>query len=356
MRITAFFSLILLCYVSAFAANITPPAYYGKTLYMLEVGSFPNENNALQLKFKLSSQFKQKVSIEYLDSKKRFVVIIGPLNELQEAKEIERQLISEHPPDPAADDQEPSPTEPSTSELVSGKKLWNLRNADIRAVIDEVSRVTGINFVINPRVQGKISIVSTTPMSDKEIYQVFLSVLQVSGYAAIPSGAITKIIPNIDAKTVTTDLNHDLRYPPRGDEMLVQVVPVHFVPAEQLVPALRPLMPQWSNISAYAPSNMLILSGRANNIKKLAEIIKQVDSPNASGVDIVPLHHALAMDIAATLKEIIKTPNAGGARSQMTLAADDRSNTMVVSGSHTRSYTLTFANSKARPSQPQWFK
>ena len=86
------------------------------------------------------------------------------------------------------------------------KKLWNLRNADIRAVIAEVSRVTGKNFVIDPRVQGKISIISSTPLSDKELYQVFLSVLQVSGYAAVPSSGIIKIVPNIDAKTMSPDL------------------------------------------------------------------------------------------------------------------------------------------------------
>ena len=107
-------------------------------------------------------------------------------------------------------------------------------------------------------------------MSDKELYQVFLSVLQVSGYAAIPSGDIIKIIPNIDAKTLSPDPLSEIRNPPRGDDMMVAVIPVHYVPAEQLVPVLRPLMPQWSSVSAYGPSNMLILSGRANNIKSLA--------------------------------------------------------------------------------------
>ena len=166
-------------------------------------------------------------------------------------------------------------------------KLWNLRNADIRAVIAEVSRVTGRNFIIDPRVQGKISIVSSTPMSNHELYQVFLSVLQVSGYAAIPNGDIVKIVPNIDAKTLSPDLLSGIKNPPRGKSM-VSVIPVHYVPAEQLVPVLRPLMPQWSSISAYAPSNMLILSGRANNIRSLTDIIKQVDNSSSNGIDVVP--------------------------------------------------------------------
>lgn len=216
-----------------------------------------------------------------------------------------------------------------------GSKLWNLRNADIRAVIAEVSRITGKNFVIDPRVQGKVSIVSSTPLSSRELYQVFLSVLQVSGYAAIPNGEIIKIIPNIDAKTQSPDLLSGMKSPPRGDDMMVAVIPVHYVPSEQLVPVLRPLMPQWSSVSAYAPSNMLILSGRANNIKSLAEIIKQVDSSSANGIDMVRLHHALAMDVANTLKDLVKTQPGIGSRTQITIAADDRSNSILVSGSKT---------------------
>jgi general secretion pathway protein D len=213
------------------------------------------------------------------------------------------------------------------------QKIWNLRNADIRAVIAEVSRVTGRNFLIDPRVQGKISIVSSTPMSDKELYQVFLSMLQVSGYGAIPNGNIIKIVPNIDARTLSSDALSQLKHPPQGDDMMVQVIPVQYVPSEQLVPVLRPLMPQWSSVSAYAPSNMLILSGRANNIHELAQIIKQVDTSSANGIDMVPLEHALAMDVANTLKDLVKSQP--GSQNPTTIAADDRSNSILVSGSRT---------------------
>jgi general secretion pathway protein D len=214
------------------------------------------------------------------------------------------------------------------------EKIWNLRNADIRAVIAEVSRITGKNFLIDPRVQGKVSIVSSTPMSDKELYQVFLSMLQVSGYTAIPSGGIIKVLPNIDAKTMTTEGEVNGR-PPFGDEMMVQVIPVHYVPAEQLVPVLRPLMPQWSSVSAYSPSNMLILSGRASNIKQMATIINQVDTSSAGGIDVVPLRHALAMDIANILKDLVKSQPGAGPHSQTVLAADDRNNAILISGSKT---------------------
>jgi general secretion pathway protein D len=216
-------------------------------------------------------------------------------------------------------------------------RLWNLRNADIRSVIAEVSRETNKNFVIDPRVQGKISIISSTPMSPKEIYPVFLSMLQVSGYAAIAYGDVTKIVPNIDAKTQASDLLSRMRSPAKGDEMVVEVVAVKYVPAEQLVPVLRPLMPQWSNVSAYGPSNMLILSGRANNIKRLADIISQVDSSAANGIDIAPLKYALSMDVAQTLKNLLKAtgPSPSSSRTKATIAADTRSNSILISGSKT---------------------
>lgn len=220
------------------------------------------------------------------------------------------------------------------------QKIWNLRNADIRAVIAEVSRVTGKNFLIDPRVQGKISIISSTPLSNKGLYQVFLSMLQVSGFSAIPNGNIIKIIPTIDARTQSPDLLNQLKHPPFGDDMMVQVIPVQYVPAEQLVPVLRPLMPQWSSVSAYSPSNMLILSGRANNIRQLADIIKQVDSSSSNGIDMVPLEHALAMDVANTLKELVKTQSGAGGHNQTTLAADDRSNAILLSGSKTERIRL----------------
>lgn len=269
---------------------------------------------------------------------------IGPIDDYQTARALKEKLsqktekqfnkISKNQTSSLEVSQLPKNMEQAQT-APPGSKLWNLRNADIRAVIAEVSRITGKNFVIDPRVQGKVSIVSSTPLSSRELYQVFLSVLQVSGYAAIPNGEIIKIIPNIDAKTQSPDLLSGMKSPPRGDDMMVAVIPVHYVPSEQLVPVLRPLMPQWSSVSAYAPSNMLILSGRANNIKSLAEIIKQVDSSSANGIDMVRLHHALAMDVANTLKDLVKTQPGIGSRTQITIAADDRSNSILVSGSKT---------------------
>lgn len=236
---------------------------------------------------------------------------------------------------------------------ISSEKIWNLRNADIRAVISEIARITGKNFIIDPRVQGKISISSGKPMSNKALYQVFLSMLQVTGFAAIPSGDVIKIIPLLDAKTQAPDMLSRLKHPPYGDDIMIQVIPVEHVPAEQLVPVLRPLMPQSSNVSAYSPSNMIILSGQANNIKQISRIISQVDTSSANGIDIIPLHHALAMDVVNTLKDLVKTPATPGAGSaQTSIAADDRSNAILLSGSKTERIKYRLIISRLDKSNP----
>ncbi len=361
MRLIVIIILTFICsaLIHANEINISTTTKNGNTIFYLQAGAFNLEKDAKQRQKELSALVSESVEIKNLSDKKLYLVQIGPINDYLTARDLQNTLSkkissqknnkneNQHPSlaqPKQNDNQHPPLTQTSQSESSSdptetvppNSKLWNLRNADIRAVIAEVSRVTGKNFVIDPRVQGKISIVSSTPMNNNELYQVFLSVLQVSGYAAIPNGEIIKIIPNIDAKTQSPDLLSELKQPPKGDDMMVAVVPVHYVPSEQLVPVLRPLMPQWSSISAYAPSNMLILSGRANNIRSLADIIKQVDNSSANGIDMIPLRHSLAMDIAATLKDLIKVqPSMGGARTQLTVAADDRSNSLLISGSKT---------------------
>src|SRR5262249_17531142 len=142
------------------------------------------------------------------------------------------------------------------------ERLWNLQDADILSVINEVSQETGKNFIVDPRVTGKISLVSSKPLRQSEVYEVFLSVLSLLGYSAIEeNGNIVKIVPNMEGAEQATRIASTV-LPGKGDEIVVRVIPLENISVSQVLPILRPLLPQWSNVSAYVPGNVLILLGR----------------------------------------------------------------------------------------------
>lgn len=207
----------------------------------------------------------------------------------------------------------------------------NLKEADIRALIATVSKFTGKNFVVDPRVKARVSVVSSKTMSESEVYEVFLSVLQVHGYAAVPVGNIIKIVPEVNAKQgplpVTTDDQQ------AGDELITRVITLDHVPAAQLVPILRPLVPQQGHLAAYNPTNTLIITDHAANIRRLGEIIKGIDRPESDELEIIPLKHASASELVRILNSLQASGNAKKPESsQITLASDDRTNSILMSG------------------------
>lgn len=328
-KLFVYITTLLISFSSLSSIEIINTKQNNEPAYLINVNEFADKNTAEQLKNNLAATIKEPIEINHNSTEQNFQVQIGPIVDYAQALKIKEQL------------QNQSQTQYNNDIEPSGEtKIWNLQNADLRAVIGEVSRVTGKNFVIDPKVHGKISIVSSKPMSDKELYQVFLSMLQISGFAAIPAGNVTKIVPSSEARTLSPQEINSIPDSANIDDMLVQVVPIKYVPAEQLVPVLRPLMPQWSSVTAYGPSNMLILSGRSSNIRQLTQIINQVDSSSSSGVDVVPLNHALAMDVANTLKDLVKTQFGPNQRNTSVIAADDRSNAILISGNKTERLRL----------------
>lgn len=209
----------------------------------------------------------------------------------------------------------------------------NLKDADINAVINTVSKVTGKNFIVDPRVKGRVNIISSRPMDKGEIYQVFLSILDVHGFSAVPSGNIIKILPNASAKQgalpVATDEN-----PGTGDELVTRVIELANVSAAQLVPILRPLVPQQGHLAAYARSNILIISDSAANIKRLVKIIDKIDTPSSDDVEIVTLQHASATDVVRILSSLEKDNKASQGDDAPVLIADERTNSVLIGGGH----------------------
>jgi type II secretory pathway component GspD/PulD (secretin) len=153
----------------------------------------------------------------------------------------------------------------------------NLNNADIRILINTVSKATGQNFIVDPRVKGKVTVVSAKPMSKNEIYEVFLAVLQVHGFAAVPADGIVKIVPDATAKQSSVPIGQAGES--NSDQLVTRVLQLENVAAGQLVPIIRPLVPQQGHLAAYAPTNVLVITDRASNISRMVDIIRRIDRP-----------------------------------------------------------------------------
>lgn len=220
---------------------------------------------------------------------------------------------------------------PSQLSQLSGAQIWNLKNADIRAVIQTVSILTGKNFIVDPRVHGTITLMSQKPMTPNELYQVFLSMLQLLQYDAISSGNVIKIVPAMDANVLSRQIATSTQ-PGMGNEVVVRVVPVNHVSATELIPILRPLMSQSGSISAYFPSNSIILAGTASNIARLVQIIHQMDSQNANQITVMHLQYANAKKIVSVIHALQTGSASQGVSNIATLAADEDDNTILISG------------------------
>ena len=212
----------------------------------------------------------------------------------------------------------------------------NLKDADIGAVINTIAKITGKNFIIDPRVKGKVTIVSARPMDEDEIYQVFLSVLDVHGFAAVPSGSVIKIVPDASAKQDALPVA-DNAAPGEGDEVVTRVVELANVSAAQLVPILRPLVPQQGHLAAYVPSNILIISDRAANIQRLLGIIQRIDVPSSNEIEIIRLEHASATEVVRILNSLEQQSKGqkGAVRGRTgapVLLADERTNSILLGG------------------------
>lgn len=215
----------------------------------------------------------------------------------------------------------------------------NFKDAELDAVIGWVAEQTGRNFVVDPRVKSKVTIVSGKPLDKDEIYQVFLSVLQVHGFAAVPAGGIIKIMPDVNAKQSGVPVA-GARGNQRGDEMVTRVIGLENVPAAQLVPILRPLIPQQGHMVAYPPSNVLIISDRAINIDRIVDIIARVDLPSVENeIEVISLQHAAASEVVRILTTLEQQNQQAAQRQgtetlegKSTIVADDRSNSVLLGG------------------------
>jgi general secretion pathway protein D len=215
----------------------------------------------------------------------------------------------------------------------------NLKDADITSVIATISELTGRNFIIDPRVKGKVTVISSKPLQPDEVWQVFLSILSIHGYSAIAANGVTKIIPEANAKQDAIP-HREPGGKLTGDQYVTQVLTLNNIAAAQLVPILRPLLPQEAHLAAYPTTNVLIASASAENMKKLETLIRRIDQGSEREIELVSLKHASAEEVVRILTTLMQKGAKGAAgqaptEGDFSLIADTRTNSVLVSGEKT---------------------
>lgn len=214
---------------------------------------------------------------------------------------------------------------PAPKALDTKGEWLNFREVDIRTVISSIGKITGKNFLIDPRVNGKITIISATPLHKESVYTVFLDALRTQNYVAIEQGDVIKIVPLEEAKRNPASTSHIY---PGGAEQITRVVKIKNIAALQLAPVLQQLMPKDASLLASMDTNSLIISDSKQNMQRLLEIIKIMDKPSQDSDVIVPLYQANADEVLRILKETQPKKSETSA----VVTADKRSNSIIISG------------------------
>ena len=229
---------------------------------------------------------------------------------------------------------------PFTSSFAQEEQTWkvNLKEADIKAFISQVANITGYSFVIDPRVKGKVTIVSDTSMSKNDVYEMFQSVLQVHGFAAVPAGNVIKVVQLNDTKQeggMPTAIVSK-----KSEQLITQVIQIKDTPALDLVPILRPMVAKYGHLAGVKSANALIVTDHASNVKRLEKIIERLDGSGVSELEVVQLEEAWVGDIVDVLTNLDpekvseggKDKSESGVAGRIRVVADERANRLIIRG------------------------
>lgn len=217
------------------------------------------------------------------------------------------------------------------------EKTWkiNLKDADISALVSEMAEITGKNFVVDPRLKGNVTVISTREMSASELYELFQSVLSINGFAAVPSGPVIKILPDTNARQ--SGVRVDAGGYRDGEELVTRVIMLQQANATELLAALRPMMPQFAHLAAVPGNNALVISDRASNVEAMVGIIRDLDDGEKDdAIEIIPVKNGKASDLLNILETMESGAPAvsknGGQPGKVRLVVDERTNRLLVRG------------------------
>ena len=223
----------------------------------------------------------------------------------------------------------------STAEdRAAGEQTWQMatRNADIQEFIAQVAKITGKTFVIDPKLKGQVNVVSETPLGKQGVYELFLSVLRLQNYTAVPSGDVIRIQQSATGKQTPGAQDNALNAAP--EELVTEIIAVQNVKSEDLLKILRPLIPQYGHIGSVSQPNVIILSDHADNIARLKNIIADIDVAQTNEIVMVPLKEAWVGNVVDILQKVAPDqlgPNSQGPQ-RIQIIANERNNSLVLRG------------------------
>ena len=233
----------------------------------------------------------------------------------------------------------------SAAHAATGYKV-HLQDADIKAFIDQIATITQKNFVLDPRINGNVTVISNKPLSRQEVYDLFLAVMKVNGIVAIDRGLTTELVPDTVAKQAGVDV--DLRGNTAGSQMATRIYYLTNTNANDILNVIRPMMPPYANAAVVPNVNAIILSDRADSLNQYAKLISDLDSNMNDKLTIIPLRHVDAKRMMDLLSSLTGTgggtaPAAAGQSGQPAVAstggsliniiADPISDRLLVKGS-----------------------
>ncbi len=221
----------------------------------------------------------------------------------------------------------------TASAQAAPEQTWtvNFKDTDIVDVVKFIGEVTGKTIIVDPKVRGPIKVISNKQLNKKELYELFLAVLDVHGFTAVESDGVVRVIANRDARNMPIPTEQNIK--DKDDGYITQIIQLNNISASKVLAALRPLVPQYGHLSAYEPSNALIISDTRANISRINELIAQMDKAAVLATDVVQLHYAQATEVVAMINQLEKPdPNRGATTSPPIVVADKRINAVIVSG------------------------
>ncbi|WP_431700093.1 type II secretion system secretin GspD [Pseudomonas sp. BR20] len=207
----------------------------------------------------------------------------------------------------------------------------NFVDADIQAVVRALSRATGQQFLVDPRVKGKLTLVSEGQVPAHQAYDMLLAALRMQGFSVVDVGGVAQVVPEADAKLLGGPI-----YSAGSSGMQTRTFRLQYENAVNLIPVLRPIVSPNNPINAYPGNNSIVITDYAENLARVAQIISGIDTPSAIDTDVVQIQNGIAVDIAAMVAELLETQGADQTQ-KINVVGDPRSNSIIIrSGSPER--------------------